>query len=56
MTSYLLRALNTDGIGIVSFTEFIISYFVLFAALGFSRYYLFFQGLEEFGKIVFRNF
>ena len=119
-TPYLSRVLNADGIGIVSFAESIVSYFVLFAALGVGTYgqreisyyqdnrkkrseifwntfifkcitsiiilvlYLFcsiflfksniyiflslnilsvlvditwfFQGLEEFGKIVFRNF
>ena len=119
-TPYLSRVLNADGIGVVSFAESIVSYFVLFAALGVGTYgqreisyyqddrvkrsevfwntfifkaitsiivlivyliiykllfktniYLilsinilavliditwFFQGLEEFGKIVFRNF
>lgn len=119
-TPYLSRVLNADGIGVVSFAESIVSYFILFAALGVGTYgqrevsyyqddktkrsevfwntfifkaitssivlivylilykilfktniYLilsvniiavfiditwFFQGLEEFGKIVFRNF
>ena len=37
-TPYLSRVLNADGIGIVSFAESIVSYFVLFAALGVGTY------------------
>ena len=37
-TPYLSRVLNADGIGIVSFAESIVSYFMLFAALGVGIY------------------
>ena len=37
-TPYLSRILNADGIGVVSFAESIVSYFMLFAALGVGTY------------------
>lgn len=37
-TPYLSRILNADGVGVVSYAESIVSYFILFAGLGITVY------------------